>query len=198
MNLYVVRHGETWANAERRYLGSLDPELTEHGRQQAQALAMQLPEVLDTMIVSPRRRARETAAILNGQLNLPCHIMDCFQERNVGVFEGLTQGEAEARYPQLWAQNITRHWEIGPTAGESIAQVAERVLQGLIELAARYPHSSVLLVAHGFVAKVIRALAKADFADFYDWQLCNGSLLALTDIKVAALDLAVLKASLPR
>lgn len=28
MHLYVVRHGETWANAEHRYLGSLDPELT--------------------------------------------------------------------------------------------------------------------------------------------------------------------------
>lgn len=31
MNLFVVRHGETWANAEQRYLGSLDPALTERG-----------------------------------------------------------------------------------------------------------------------------------------------------------------------
>lgn len=32
MHLYIVRHGETWANAEHRYLGSLDPELTALGR----------------------------------------------------------------------------------------------------------------------------------------------------------------------
>ncbi|ETK19924.1 phosphoglycerate mutase family protein [Pseudomonas sp. FH1] len=38
MNLYVVRHGETWANAEHRYLGALDPELTERGREQANVI----------------------------------------------------------------------------------------------------------------------------------------------------------------
>jgi len=39
MYLYLIRHGETWANAEQRYLGSLDPGLIELGRQQAEALS---------------------------------------------------------------------------------------------------------------------------------------------------------------
>lgn len=88
MHLYIVRHGETWANAEHRYLGSLDPELTALGRQQAQTLCEQLPASLDVLVVSPRLRAVQTASILNERLKLSPEIMDCFRERDVGVFEG--------------------------------------------------------------------------------------------------------------
>lgn len=197
MHLYVVRHGETWANAEQRYLGSLDPSLTERGRQQAQALAEDLPENLEVLIVSPRLRAVETASILNEKLKLTPEIVECFQERNVGVFEGLTQAEAKARYPQLWSRNITRRWDAGPTGAESIADVVNRVREGLVGLESKHPSKAVLLVAHGFVAKVVRALAKGDFSDFYDWQLSNGDLLVLERFQVSTLDADRLRDSLP-
>ncbi|MBS7560168.1 histidine phosphatase family protein [Pseudomonas sp. RC4D1] len=77
---------------------------------------------IDALIVSPRLRATEAAYILNEGLKLPVKIMDCFQERNVGVFEGLTQADARARYPELWSQNITRRWDNGPTGGESVSR----------------------------------------------------------------------------
>lgn len=51
MHLFIVRHGETWANAEHRYLGSLLPELTALGRQQAQTLCEKLPAILDVLVV---------------------------------------------------------------------------------------------------------------------------------------------------
>ena len=35
------------------------------------------------------------------------------------------------------------------------------------------------LVAHGVVAKAIRALVRNDFSDFFDWQLRNGGALIL-------------------
>ncbi|MBD8682781.1 histidine phosphatase family protein [Pseudomonas sp. CFBP 13719] len=197
MQLYVVRHGETWANAEHRYLGSLDPALTERGRQQAATLGRQLPENLHVLVTSPRVRAVQTASILNQRLGLLPEVMESFRERDVGVFEGLTQAEAMERYTQLWACNITRRWDRAPTNGESIVEVVTRVRAGLIELETRYPSKSVLLVAHGFVAKVIRGLAKADLADFYQWQLPNGSLLTFEDFGVPAFDKAALEASLP-
>ena len=197
MQLYVARHGETWANTEHRYLGALDPQLTLRGREQAQALAAHLPKNLDTVVVSPRLRAQQTASILNHHLGLPVEIVDCFRERDVGVFEGLTQDEAKKRYPWLWAQNITRRWGGGPTGGESIAEVVTRVRDGLLALESKYPSQAILLVAHGFVAKTIRALAKGDFSDFYDWQLANGQLLALGNEQIPARDIEALKASLP-
>ena len=187
MHLYVIRHGETWANAEHRYLGALDPELTERGREQAASISKKLPTGIQVLIVSPRLRAQQTAQILNRELNLEPVTMDSFRERDVGVFEGLTQAQAKALHPALWAQNITRQWALGPTGGESIAEVVTRVHQGLAELAALYPTQAVLLVAHGFLAKVIRALAIGDFSDFYTWQLSNGEMLVLEDFELRML-----------
>ncbi|MCX2901286.1 histidine phosphatase family protein [Pseudomonas mandelii] len=196
MHLHVIRHGETAPNLERRYVGSLDPQLTEKGRAQAQELVSRLPVTIDAIIVSPRLRAQQTAQILNAHLNLPLLTMDCFAERNVGVFEGLTQTEARERFPQLWSQNITRQWHSAPTGGESVAEVVSRVREGLIELATAYPSQTVVLVAHGFVAKVIRALEKSDFSDFFDWQLANGKVLALENFRTPSCTLEHLRTSL--
>ena len=101
MQLYVVRHGETDANAEGRYQGSLDIDLNERGVLQAQELRVRLPAQIDTVIVSPLRRAQQTAAIVFADDGLELRTREAFRERGVGVFEGLTQAEAAQRYPEL-------------------------------------------------------------------------------------------------
>lgn len=183
MRLYIARHGQTDANAQHRYLGSLDPELNVAGRAQAVNLRLELPSSINAIVVSPLLRARQTAEIINGHLNLPLHIIDSFRERNVGVFEGLTQTEARHRYPDLWAQNITRQWHLAPPDGESVAQTFTRAHRGLVQLIESSGSENLLLVAHGFIAKSLRALVRRDFSDFYDWQLNNGQLLELDGIE---------------
>ncbi|MDR0191078.1 histidine phosphatase family protein [Pseudomonas yamanorum] len=179
MQLYVVRHGETQANAEGRYQGSLDIDLNERGVLQARELREKLPAQIDAVIVSPLRRAQQTAAIVFTDDGLQPHTRDAFRERGVGVFEGLTQVEAAQRYPDLWAQNITRQWERAPTDGESISQFVERIRGGLNQLLVNHGQQVVVLVAHGVVAKAIRALVRDDFSDFFEWQLRNGEVLSL-------------------
>ncbi|MCS3421416.1 putative phosphoglycerate mutase [Pseudomonas sp. BIGb0450] len=179
MQLYVVRHGETDANAEGRYQGSLDIDLNERGVLQARELRARLPAQIDAVVLSPLRRAQQTAAIVFADDGLELHTLDAFRERSVGVFEGLTQAEAAQRYPELWAQNITRQWELAPTDGESVSQFVERIRKGLNELLVNHGQQVVVLVAHGVVAKAIRALVRDDFSDFFDWQLRNGEVLTL-------------------
>ncbi|WP_010172012.1 histidine phosphatase family protein [Pseudomonas sp. PAMC 25886] len=179
MQLYVVRHGETQANAEGRYQGSLDVDLNERGVLQARELRVKLPVQIDTVVVSPLRRAQQTAAIVFVDDGLALSTLDAFRERGVGVFEGLTQVEAAQRYPELWAQNITRQWDLAPTDGESVSQFVERIRGGLNELLVNHGQQVVVLVAHGVVAKAIRALVRDDFSDFFDWQLRNGEVLTL-------------------
>ncbi|MDE1194204.1 MAG: histidine phosphatase family protein [Pseudomonas sp.] len=192
MRLYMVRHGQTQANAEQRYLGSLDPELNASGREQAAALSLELPDSIDLIAVSPLRRARQTAEILNYRAHLPLQVVDAFRERNVGVFEGLTQAEAQQLYPELWRQNITRQWDASPPDGESISQVVARVHQGLVTLAEEGATQNVLLVGHGFVAKTVRALVRQDFSDLFDWQLGNGHWLVLEHVeRIVDFDLPV-------
>ncbi len=186
MNLYIVRHGETWANVESRYLGALDPELTDKGRQQAESLDAQLPPRVTALVVSPLLRARQTAEILNRTRALKVQVLTGLRERHVGVFEGLTQAEAREQHPDLWRRNITRHWALAPTGGESIFEVVSRVHTTLHELHEQHAGETVVVVAHGFIAKTIRALARQDFSDFYQWQLGNGSMLTLENVQAPA------------
>lgn len=183
MKLLIVRHGETGLNAEHRYLGALDPDLNAKGVAQAMELSSTLPACVDAIVCSPLQRARRTAEIIGNETGKTPTVIEAFRERNVGVFEGLTQEEARARFPELWAQNVTRLWDAAPTGGETIAQVVSRVEKGLDDLYATHAAhagSVVALVAHGFVSKVVRAICQNDVQDFFEWQLANGAVCELT------------------
>lgn len=181
MELVVIRHGETRANAEGRYLGALDMGLNETGWAQVGTLAQALSKgaQFQRLLTSPLLRARQSADLISGELALPARIVPAFRERHVGGFEGLTQAEARVRYPELWARNITRRWAEGPPGGESLDAVIARVSSGLSVLADEAQDERVLLVAHGVVAKVIRAVTTNGFADFFEWQLHNGGRLVV-------------------
>lgn len=182
MELVVIRHGETQANAEGRYQGALDIGLNDDGVRQISRLAEKVAVTeppFDRLLASPLLRTRESAAILSRQLGLPVELVPAFRERDVGQFEGLTQVEARTRYPELWARNITRRWADAPPGGETIDEVIARVSQGLTELASTMQGERILLVAHGVVAKVIRAVSIAGFDDFFEWQLPNGGMLSV-------------------
>ncbi|MFQ2823134.1 MULTISPECIES: histidine phosphatase family protein [Aeromonas] len=182
MELVVIRHAETQANAEGRYQGALDIGLNDDGVCQISLLAEEVAVTqppFDRLLASPLLRTRECAAILSRQLGLPVEVAPAFRERDVGLFEGLTQTEARARYLKLWARNITRRWAEAPPGGETIDEAIARVSQGLTALASTMQGERVLLVAHGVVAKVIRAVTIVGFDDFFEWQLPNGGMLAV-------------------
>ena len=177
MQLLVVRHGETEFNRAGRYLGALDPALTLEGVAQAGLLRDELANRLDVVFCSPLRRAKQTAEIICWGTSLESTELPWLRERNVGVFEGLTPGEAKERFAELWERNITRQWAAAPLGGETIEQVVARVREGLAKLYSAHVGSRCVLVCHGFVAKVVRALCGAGFEDFFEWQLPNGGVL---------------------
>ncbi|SIR41566.1 probable phosphoglycerate mutase [Aeromonas sp. RU39B] len=182
MELVLIRHGQTRANAEGRYLGSLDLPLDITGLAQMWELAEELANDLpfDRLLCSPLLRARQSAELLGERLGLVPHIMPAFRERYVGCFEGLTQGEAAARYPDLWALNITRRWHLAPPGGEPLGAMAARLGAALESLSQEQQATRILLVAHGVVGRMCRALLEEGFSNFFERQLGNGDRIALT------------------
>jgi probable phosphoglycerate mutase len=79
MSIFLVRHGEaaaTWTEAN-------DPGLSERGRRQAAAAALQLMDQLppgSRLLSSPLQRARETAAPLASALGAEPAIVEPFRE----------------------------------------------------------------------------------------------------------------------
>jgi probable phosphoglycerate mutase len=176
-SLYVVRHGRTVLNVDDRYLGALDPPLDDLGLQQALKLAEILCGRVDVVVCSPKLRAMQTAEVIGSSWNVPFQVINEFSERNVGVYEGQTKEEARLAYPALWEQDITRQWDAGPPDGESIKAVVGRVAKGLQMLQTDFAGLNVVLVGHGFVSKVVRAiLTNPSWEDFFRYSLKNGQV----------------------
>jgi uncharacterized phosphatase len=145
--LYLVRHGETDWNAERRIQGSSDIPLNDTGRRQATDAGRLLARrEWDGIVASPLIRALDTARLISAELGLgEPEVRGEFVERNYGEAEGLTGDEVDARYPKGT-----------PVPGrETRGEVAERVLPALLQLAAERPGQALLVVSHGGVIRAV-------------------------------------------
>lgn len=180
LTLLCARHGQTELNTEDRWQGRIDAPLNEEGLRQARQLAADLPASgIDAIVASPMLRARQTAAPVARRLGLPVDLDADFRERDFGVFEGLTEGEAAQRYPALAARHAAYRWDEEPPGAESTRAVVERVARGLQRLREQHAGRTVLLVSHGFVVRCLRHLidgvSEADF--FVAERLPNGRVL---------------------
>lgn len=86
--LYVVRHGETGFDEEKRTMGCMDIPLNNIGIKQAKDLKEKLEQVkIDLILCSPLTRTKETANIINKDRNIKMIIQNPLAERNMGNLE---------------------------------------------------------------------------------------------------------------
>lgn len=141
--ILLVRHGETDWNRERRLQGQTDRPLNEDGRAQAAELARALAsEPLDGIYASDLARALDTARIVAAGHGLDVVALRELRERDFGSWEGLTDDEIVARFPDA---RDGRPWGDAETREE----LAGRVLGALGRIAADHPDGVVLVVSHG-------------------------------------------------
>ena len=141
--LFLVRHGETEWNRERRIQGRTDIPLNETGRAQARATgALLARRRWDAVLSSPLSRARETASLIAAELGLPGpELIDGVIERNYGDAEGLNFHEVDERFPE----------GTDVPGRESRDEVAERVVPALVELARQRLSVAEPGVSHGMI-----------------------------------------------
>ena len=126
--------------------------LTERGLRQAAAagtaLAASLPSTT-TIITSDLRRARQTADAIVAATGWPIVDDQRLRERSVGVFDGLTFAEAEARDPAMFGQIRHRGPAMIPPGGEHAEDVFIRVGKAIDDAVANHRGGTVVLVSHG-------------------------------------------------
>jgi len=147
--IYLIRHGETIWNRDKRIQGQTDIPLTERGRMQAAALAVRLASIpLLKIYTSDLSRARETTEIITARLPQPVPVLPTpdLRECNYGLWGGLTYEEISERFAEDW-QAWLRGGRIGsPTGGEDFISVGKRA--GRIFDAAAREGEDVLISAH--------------------------------------------------
>ena len=160
--LYLVRHGQTAYNAERRLQGQLDIPLDDEGRRQAHALAERLYEAgprFDALYSSRLQRAYETAVIIGAKLGLEPVVIDGVEEINFGCFQGHTFEECAELFPREYADYAEKLAGSNAHGGETGRQVMERARRALLSLP-EAKEGSALVVCHGAVIGYLRAAAK--------------------------------------
>jgi len=155
LDLYLVRHGQTAWNLEKRLQGATDNVLNETGRRQATELAPRLAGVKFSHIYSSGlKRAQETAAAFAG--HTPVTALPALNERSFGKFEGIFEDE---RSGALYAEFGRRGSVLADAldGGESLQSQADRVKTAVREITARHRSGSVAIVAHGGVNPLVLA-----------------------------------------
>lgn len=176
MKIYVVRHGETEYSALNKYADISNIPLNMNGEEQAKKLRDEIEKLnIDIIISSPLIRAAKTAEIINERMQKKLVLSDFFAERNVGVYEGKTKEEAESQYPEMAARNCTRQLDDAPLGGETIREFERRVLMGVKEIMDQYKGQNVLIVCHGFVARILnKYFNQLDYDEMYNYVLKHG------------------------
>ncbi|MFD1418324.1 histidine phosphatase family protein [Companilactobacillus keshanensis] len=157
---YLVRHGQTTANATGIKQGSINNEmthLTEVGKTQVEKLHKTFDiSNLDQIISSPLFRTLETTNILNDGYNLPISTDKRLIEISYGQWDGLKNADLKAAYPELfdpYIQDVLPDYVQKATRGETFDGVADRIKEFLVETAQKFPDQKILLVTHGFSIK---------------------------------------------
>jgi probable phosphoglycerate mutase len=160
--LLAIRHGQTGWNSEGRFQGHLNSVLNQEGLAQAVALAGYLArERFDVLLSSDLGRALQTASAIALRTGHAIVVEPRLRERRMGIFQGLTPGEAEARYPAEYARFKARDPDYVIPDGESARQLFERSVACFTDLAERHAGLTLATVTHGGVLAMLYRHARA-------------------------------------
>lgn len=160
--IYLLRHGQTAYNLERRIQGRMDSPLTSLGREQSQAMGLTLRELLDgsdgfALIASPQGRAQESAQIVRDAAGIarPVTSDARLSEVGCGSWEKHHFASICARDPLVEEEPcFLSAWANYCTDGEGLDAAVERLWGWLCWAGKR----DLVVVGHGVAGSILRAL----------------------------------------
>lgn len=162
LNLYLVRHGQTEWNIERRFQGWLDSPLTHQGVLCALELKEKIrPIKFDRFISSPSERAVKTLELILPDDGATFELDDRLREINLGPWQGLTHEAIEALYPEQLQMFYMKPEAFILQHAESYFDVYHRIdafVNDLIEQYKTKKNQNVLIVTHGIALMIFQLI----------------------------------------
>lgn len=179
MLLYLIRHGETQLNRERRLAGWTDVPLNKNGIELAHITGKALADThFDAAFSSPLMRARETARIIlshntAGSATLDITIDERLKEINFGSWEALSTATKDGELPV--SPEEYRNFFINPRDyhpwenGETVDDVIKRTGNFLRDISSRsdLADARVLVAMHGLSMRAMLQHVYEDARDFW-------------------------------
>jgi len=185
MRLILLRHAETKANADNKYIGHSYSEYTEKGKKQIKNILRLLSkESFDRVYSSPLPRALKLAEMISHQMNCELLIEESLKEMNFGIFEGKRYQEAEREYKDEWEKWTDDYINYRIPDGECYLDLQQRVTTFIDKLerdsAIETKQRSFLLLTHGgIIQTIITYLLDLDIDDRWHFKIEPAGLVEI-------------------
>ena len=185
--LFLVRHGQTAWNVERRFQGQLDVPLSAEGLRQAERVARWLAQLsihFSAIHSSDLRRAADTTEVIAHELGVEPVYSEALRELHAGEWQGMTVAEVEERFPgqlRLWREDVRGFTTPG---GETIPALQQRISNYLSRLLNSQRGRAIIVVSHG--AALSSYLAAANGWDLQETWDSHRARMSNTGVTVLA------------
>ncbi len=157
-NIFLLRHGETTWNLEKRWQGSKNSDLTLLGIAQVEKAKVNLSYIkINHAFVSPSKRALDSMDILLSGQAIQAFVLNDLREITLGSWEGKTHEEVE----KINSEQFYNFWNkpelFNLENAENYEELQHRVTTVLENLFNEYEGSNILVVSHGLSIKVAMA-----------------------------------------
>ena len=168
--IYLIRHGKTPGNIQRKYLGrGIDEALSAEGIEEAgrcRAVMASMQDLRDEKLrvcASPMNRTLQTARIL---FDRPVTVIRGIEEIDFGAFEG-KDDKALSQLPS-WQAWIDRGCRGQIPGGENLDDFIDRSYAGFLEaLGDRTKDETIAVVCHGgTIMSILSRLTGEDYFSF--------------------------------
>jgi broad specificity phosphatase PhoE len=159
--IYIIRHGETEWNIQKRLQGQKDSPLTKQGLEQAKERAKSLAQVpFEEVFSSDLVRAQRTAGIIALEHQLTAKTHQLLRERSFGKHEGklITEFEEELKEMLLKEEALNKEERFAFKISDDIEsdeEITTRMLTALREIAVAYPDKTVGVICHGAIMRTL-------------------------------------------
>ncbi|HBC3828702.1 TPA: histidine phosphatase family protein [Vibrio parahaemolyticus] len=157
--IFVLRHGETEFNADKKLQGHCNSSLTSKGSDQARRVGTTLKQYVENrpfrVYSSTLGRALQTSQIVCEELNYSYESLNKeprLKEFSLGEWEQRTIPSLEQEVPNLLAQN---DWYLQAPNCETYESVRERLSSWLSDVT---HDEDIVVVSHGLTGIVLRGL----------------------------------------
>lgn len=178
--IVLLRHGQTDWNLNGKFQGQQDIPLNDTGQDQAREAAHRWGHTeFDAAIVSPLKRAHDSARIMLRDRHVPSVLEDNIKETAGGEWEGLLFTEIAERWPDEHAAFRLPDLDAGPVGGETPRESGARTARAVIE--ALSDATVLLVVSHGntmrAAAHLLVGSADEDYASVPRLSNCRAHVL---------------------
>ena len=155
--IYLLRHGQTVWNLEKRMQGQQDSPLTMIGITQVMKMGITLDKLeawKHRIYASPLPRTRQSVVITCAEMGR--HYGECIYDKRLlehsfGIWEGKRWKDIIKQYPGMKEERESDHWNFTLPNGDSYESVSKRTGEFLNE----HTGKDMIIIAHEIVNKTI-------------------------------------------